>query len=507
MRSGQKLAYGAFLGAFATLVLVPFTRPFIFSGFMPWGVSHELSAPTNLTGDPDLNESAVWVETWAQKIAKRTAVTPKDLEKVTTVVERATVAEPDNAYWWQVLAVLEASQDRGGKADSAWRQASKKPRWNDYQHSRLMARRAMIDPVGHGWSYALAYGQHDYSVVERIQSYARNVIRSAPLESDAGLTRRVETLRNGQLIRNYATSITLGEYGVEMIELAAYPPDLAPINNPSKLILARMFLHDKLREKGRDLDAGEVDASYRSNDGWTAFANSDVALDNASSLSLALLMTTCFGGGMLWASLVGLVFWGLGSWSSRTDASASLWRFPWCVILGVAIGVGTGFATGSALAGAGVFGAFGLLAWRPPRVRYAGDLTLGPLYGFLVLVFGVLITVAVAWLAMGASQVGWSIAAQLPFPDDYYGFAPMVIGLAAIGLGFAISLGPAYGWAYRIDPPRLVSLTLSLMGRRIFATCLMLVVISAPVVVYADRTLGNEMRNIVENEPIYYLHR
>lgn len=507
MHPRQKIAYGVVLGAFATLVLLPYTRTFVFAGFAPWGPTSQISGPTKLTGDPDLNESAAWVETWAQKVASRMPVSTKDLDKIHTVVSRAVEKEPENAYWWQVLATLEEERNRPREAALAWREGSKRRLWDDYQHRRTMARRYAMDPIWHGWSYALAYDQQDLSVAERIQSFSRTVIRGAPLDTDEGLTRRVETLKNGELIKNYARTIALGEYGVEMIELAAYPPDLAPIRNPSKLILARMYLHDQLRAKGRDLDAAVVDASYRSNDGWTAFASSGVAAEGSQTLRFALLLTTCFGGGMLWAALVGLLLWGIGTWTSRTDAAANVWRAPWCVVLGLLVGTATGLATASWLAGISVFGAFALLAWKPPKVRYSGELQLGPLYGFLTLSFGVMVAVGVAWLAIGVSQVGWSLAARLPIPDEFYGLAPIIIGLLAVSLGFMISLGPAYAWAYRIDPPRLVSLTLSLVGRRMFATCMMLIVISAPVVVYADRTLGDEMRKIVENEPIYYLQR
>jgi len=507
MRIGQRIAIGALIGALATLVVAPYTRPFIFSGFAPWGLDHSLSVPTKLTPDPGLNESAAWVETWAQKIARRRSVSTDDLQKVLTVAKRAAEAEPENAFWWQSLAVLESAAGNTRAAETAWREGAKKQFWNDYQHSRLEARRHRVDPQGHGWSYALAYGQTDLSVMERIQAYARNLIRTSPLETNEGLTRRVATLKNGELIRNRARSITLGEYGVEIIELAAYPPDLAPINNPSKLILARMYFHDQLRARNRDIDASVVDACYRANDGWTAFASSDVARENATALGYGLLLSTCFAGGLLWAALIGLALWLVGWWSMLSDATSRIWRSPICILIGLALGAGVFIGSGSITAAAGVFGAFAFLAWTPPKVRYSGDLVLGPLYGFLVMVFGILATFGVTAFAIGTSRVGWSLAYRLGAPDEYYAFPPMAIGLIAVGIGFAIALAPAYAWAYRIHPPRIAGLTLELMGRRIFTVCLLLIVLSVPVALYAEGTLGEEMRNIFANEPNYYLQR
>lgn len=507
MRPGQRLALGALIGALATLVFAPYTRPFIFSGFAPWGLNKDLMIPSKLTADPGLNESAAWVETWAQKIARRRSVSTEDLLKVLTVARRAAEKEPENAYWWQSVAVLESARGNAKAAEAAWKQGAKQSLWNDYQYSRLEARRHLADPLGHGWSYALAYGQYDLSVLERIQGYARSLIRTAPLETSDGLTRRVDTLKNGQLIRNRARAVAVGEYGVEIIELAAYPPDLAPINNPSKLILARMYFHDQLRARKRDLDASIVDACYRANDGWTAFASSDVALQNATSLGMALLVSTCFAGGMLWAAIVGLFLWGVGWLTSRSESGARVWRSPWCILIGLILGGAVGLGAGSIPAGLGVLGAFAFLAWQPPKVRYSGELVLGPLYGFLVMVFGVLTTIAAAALAIGSSRVGWSLAYRLGAPDEYYGFPPMAVGLAAIGIGFAIALAPAYAWAYRIDPPRLASLTLEIMGRRMFAVCSLLIVLSVPVALYAEQTLGDEMRKIFSNEPNYYLQQ
>lgn len=503
----QKIALGALFGALLTLALVPFTRTYIFAGFAPWGPDYSLVNPPKLTSDPDLAESAVWVETWAQKVVNRTPVSPEDIGKVITVTRRAAEAEPENAYWWQSLAALESSRGRDDLAKVAWHEGAKKSLWKDYQHDRLMANRARLDPEGHGWSHAAAYDIQNYAVMERIKSYARLVIRNASLETNEGLSARMDTLRNGTLIRNYATLIQLGQYGVQLIEMSAYPSKVQMIRNPSKLVLGRMSFHDLLKNGGRDIDAADADATFRDNDGWTAFADTDQALENATSLKFALALATCFPGGMLWAALFGLGIWRLGEWTANSDRASNLWRYPWCLAIGILMALAVGLLTKSPLSGISVLGAFCLLAWKPPRVRYSGDLALGPLYGFLVLCFGILITVGVTWVAMGVSRAGWTLADRLPIPSEYFGVSNLGVGLLAIGLGIAIVLGPAYAWAYRIDPARIVSRTMVLIGRRMALMCLVFSVLSAPLVLYADKTLGGEMRKIVANEPLYYLQR
>lgn len=501
----RKIAIGAFFGALATLALVPYTRSFVFAGFGPWGPDYSLTNPPALTSEPDLPESAVWIETWAQKVTKRTPVSADDLNKVITVVRRAAEEEPENAYWWQSIAVLESARGKESAAADAWHEGAKKNLWNDYQHTRLMAKRQILDPQGHGWSYAAAYQIQNYAVIERIKAYARGVVRRSPLDSAEGLTGRMDTLRNGTLIRNYATLVELGEYGVQLIEMSAYPSSVQMIRNPSKLVLGRMTFHDLLKEKGRDIDAAEADAAFRDNDGWTAFTDSNMALENARPMQFSLLLSSCLPGALLWASILGLVLWWLGEWTAKSEKATNAWRYPLCLVLGAAIAVTAGMLTKSILAGVSVFGAFALLAWKPSRVRYSGNLELGPLYGFLLLCFGTLMLVGTVWLATGASRAGWTLADRLPIPDEYFGISGMAVGILMVGLGFAISLGPAYAWAHRIDPPRIVSRSLSLIGHRMAIFCAVFAVIAAPVALYADRTLGDEMRKIVSNEPLYYL--
>ncbi|MEQ1821505.1 MAG: hypothetical protein ABL949_03260 [Fimbriimonadaceae bacterium] len=505
MTLATKLFAGTLVGACIALVVSGDVRSLWLAGFIVSRDPIQELAPPPLVAPKSPRETAQWVLLAAEKLQRKLEISSADWRKLDQVLADAARKDAGNAFWHQSRAAFEHHRGHADLALEAWSAGAKCNLWNDFQVGRTLDQRRRLDSHLSAWSAAVAYGRESLAAAQLIELYARALVKTSPLTDHDGLERRFRILQNGDLIRKFARTVATGEVGARIVETAAYPSDMTPLAGPHKLLLARLDLQNKLKQRGMKIQAEVAESAFRNKDGWAAYASEPVASNRINHLRWESMLTTCAPGACLWAALAGAFLWLVG-WATRVAPRlAAIWRWPVCVVIGSSLGVVVILTTDFELAGLAFAGAFCFLGWRPLQVRPTIDLPFGPLYRLSLIVLGAMIALCVFGFAIGLSRVGWLLCEALQVPAEYYGASPILSGLAALTLGLLVGIAPTFGWAYRIDPARIASATFESTGRFILIGSLCVSIVMTPISMFLSARMNDDLSKMIENEPVFYL--
>ncbi len=510
MNSAQRALIGALMGALLTLFAHPLTRPKLFSALLFRGPSWVLETAPEVIGSTavlpqptTLDDFALWMDAGARRLVDRKPTSLSDWLNLTRAAHSASELEPDNAFWPQMEAVFSLAGKDRPTALKAWFLAARRQRWDDRQSIRLAKlRNRLYEAYGSAsWASCVTYPNRSIAPTLAIETFARDTIRQSKISQPDGLRLRFATLVNGQLMRDNARSIALGNHAVAIIEMASYPPDLSTVNSPRKLLLARAELYNALETRGLSLQAQVADRTFRDNDGWLSFPSEEEARGRFRVLAVESMVANGLVGGAMVAALLGGVIWLIGSISSRNER---LLQTPWCAVFGVASALILYAATQSLLGSVALAASFAFLGFSPRHERSHPSLDLGPLHGFLLLVLGALLSSVIMLFVVGISTPGYELAYAIETPEEFMGASPTLGVIFGVGFGLVLLIAPAYAYVHRIGSATLAAHSLRRMGRGMSLGWVILSILAAPGLLAWDRAITHQMGQIVENEVVYY---
>lgn len=503
---------GALLGALLTLLCHPVSRPFLLQpitrhprnvirrNLEPW--EHGLGAPR------DLADAGLWVQIECSRLAARNKLKAREMQALFNLLDLCIKQDPDNAFWLQVQAVFLAEDRQTAKSARAWTRAAHCKGWNDYQTDRLLrARESLGDELGakQAWQLGAAYYDRSEACALVIQRYAQSLISRVNLDSTPAVNIRYETVRCGYLLQIGSRSMKVGEHGGNMVELATYPQDLVATATPKRLWIAQTKLLSLVRERRSEQDAQDALRAFRYNESWHALTQPQSPDETAQWL--------CFGGifamhivtATMLAALVGCLLNLVGRWlAARDQASPAYTTWP-IVVSALFIGAAMAITTLSWFASitAGLSTLFLLLG--PARNRLKDDGDLGPLFTFMLLAgTGVFVLSLLMYLSGSSIATKWLIA-YLGEYGSYLADPNAYLGICGVTLTSLCLIAPTWAIVQRIGTPFVFALTLRRFGAILAMGALFFTVVLTPAAVYLDRQCGDVLKQLVQNEPVYYL--
>jgi len=509
----RRIGIGALIGAILTLALHPISRRYVLTPFTEIGRSQAMGQtlwlPRNLNVLPvprDTLIASVWMQTGAEILVAGRTISPGDLDRLIEVAEASAKGDPDNAFWPQIDAVFLLKAGKKERAIQQWLRASHATQWNDYQSHRLQRVKEDLQPVDGGpmaWHAAAAYFQRSTAGTRAFEWMLRSFFK-LQLSGPDELQLRIATLRNGRLIREGARSVIVGDYGANMIEVAAQPLQLRPKQTPKEQILARYDFVASVRPFGERI-VEEVDDAYRTNDAWFALAVPTQAQESAKGYSAAAILLACIPGILLGIAIVGLVLRGIVFLFEEMPKSQALLQPPIAPILGIFAGIALYMQTGLALAAIAVAMCFGFLAYEPARVRKHRPERLGAGFSVAVTSLSVLFAILIGGFWLGMSAPCQEILPNLPVPVDAFGGNTLLLSLAALVLSLLLLAAPGWAIVERVPTPFATVVTLREFSRRLFWGAIIASVIATPLAVYLDNQVQESMTVLLTNEPARYL--
>jgi hypothetical protein len=500
---------GATIGALLTLLLHPISRPYL-TGTIA-GPSPELlrgfDAGIQKPFPPvSVREAAHWTEIAAEKMIRRSPFTQKELSSLRALMAEAQRRDPRNAFWRQMYAVFANRSGRESEAQASWIAGSKCTIWNDYQSEELRDEYDQLKRLTHetqGWQLAYMYRRRLTAGAQLIENLARILVGKTDLRSPESLALRYATVTNGSLLREGSQNVAIGQIGATIVELGAYPADLAGRRSPKRLLLGENDLFNGLNYLGRNDWAVYVQQQFNSNEAWQALSTTEMAEDEARDLGVTALLLAELPGAIFFVGLVGLVVWGLGEVSSRTFSGKRFgWIFP--IVCGLVLGL-TVFSLTSFIAAAvastlcGVF-----LAVSPKEQRSTRRKEFGPTFSFTIATLASAAGISLMVYLISGSGPAVGLLPFLPLPTEYFGSSPLFIGLSVLFFSMIFLVTPFWGMAQHLPTPFVFSEGMKRFGATLIFSSLALTVISGPIAVYADQRASVTLRALLLNEPVYY---
>lgn len=498
-RFGRALL-GAAMGAALTLMLHPASRPYLFSAFI-WPST---PAPAVQPGLPNnLVDLSDWMTAVGDRYVTRNKLTSVELNNAVAAADRGAKLDTDNAFWHEMLAYFYHQLGNEVEARRQWLTASACTTWNDYQSTELLRDRERLakDFGAHqSWQLAYAYYQRSENAVLLISSYSRAVLAEAPLTTRDGLLLRSANVINGAKLRWGSRSIHVGNYGAEITEVACHPPQVSESLNHHRLFLARMDMHNRLRDIGQPNLAEQVNRVYREADAWDALLSADESADRAMEMSFLSLLYVGLPTMLVVVGLVGIALWVLGLLLQRIERISLV---P-ALVAGVALGLGVYAITFLALAAIATFLCCAFLTLGPKRERRTKIDDLGPMFGFTACTLGSVFMLLLGAFVIGITAPAESVLPALNVPREYFGGSGVLLGLAIIVLALLLLLAPLFATALRVGTSFVLSTALRKFGAFLAYVSLAAVVIGTPICIFLDRQNSDTLQRIVTNEPVYY---
>jgi hypothetical protein len=462
-----------------------------------------------------LIELSGWMREAGDRFVSHNPLTRLEIVNAIAGATKGAKRDPDNAYWKQMLACLYHQLGDEATARRHWMTASACANWNDYQSTDLLAERQRFGKdfgALESWQLAYVYYQRSPNTAQLINSYARFLLSSAPIDikkplaCGPALLLRAAVVINGDLLREGARSISVAGFGSEMAELACQvdSPGKTPRGERfsyHKLHTARTTLVSNLEAIGEPTLAHKVDRAYRESDAWDAYLDPEMAAEEAMSSSYLSLLYVGFPSMMVVIGLVGAFLALIGFAFQRVER---IQLVP-TVIAGVLLAIGSYLITFLPLVSVATFLCCIFLTLGPKRERKVKIDDLGPMFSFTIGTLGVVFMVLLGGFVIGSSAPAVSLLPVLNVPQEYFGGSGVLLGLSIIVLGILLLMAPMFAIALRVGTAFVLFNALKKLGAFLAYTALGAIVIGTPICIYFDRGNSNTLQRIVSNEPMHYL--
>ncbi len=471
-------------------------------------VNRVLESEPQTPKDPtSLLAAAEWLQLASEKLSTQQGLTKKELNDACAVAREGQTHDPPNAFWSQMLAVLQHEMHDDKDALRSWMRGAAANGWDDYQSDRLGNRRRDLATLTHaslGWQYAYFYHQRSSAVARLIEREARYLLSSADYESPHSLEVRYSTVMNGARLRDGSRNVQLGQIGADIVELGAYPSELSGRRNPKKLLLGQNELFNRLVQANKPDWSKSVQHEFKQNESWKAFTSLSRAEDEAKDLGITALVADLIPGTLLVVSGVGVLLWGLGCLCERLCVNQK--RFPLFVPIVVAILLGTTveYLTLFPLAAvsATLCGAF--LAASPKQLRTRASSSFGPTFAVVVGFLAILCGISLGSFVFGYSAPALALLPYLAIPPEYFGGSPLFIGLAVLFFSMLFLVTPFWALVQRVPTPAVLAQGLRRFGATLAAGSFACSILAGPLAIYADQKSGETLYRLMANEPVYY---
>lgn len=509
-----RILAGALAGCLLVLLAHPATRAFFrLTGSemtlarvnaLRYGPDNRLPTPSTPVG------RALWVEAASERVSRGIPLSRTEWATLQSLLQQAERAEPNNSFWTQAYASFLATRAELNASRDRWERASRASAWNSHSRDRQLqwvGRLQQLADSRQSWTLATVILNRKSFSTDRIEFGGRRLLGRARLDAATGVRLRYATVRNGELIRRSARSVLEGTAGAKLVDLAAYPQDLANTLQPKQLHLGRTDLILAAQDEIGSAAGDRLQSAFRETDGWNALiqrAGPDSHLRDLAHASVVLnglpraLLGVTLGAGLL---VLGL------QWIRKRNRLPTRFEPELLVPLGFAIGGLSFWVLRNLPLSVAMTAAILFLGLGPENPRRTPPEELGPLFGLLCWLVGTAAMLAIATELVLRAPAANVILPALPASIDLMGPTRVFLVIALASLTMLCIVAPFYALVVRFSTPSLLLAALIRSSRYALVQASLLTVVAGPVCLAGDRQLSETFGQILANEPVYYLQR
>jgi len=509
MTTAHRAFLGAIMGAIIALFLHPLSRPWLQYSFWQFSPSQVVTSSPDLAktlpslpSPKDDDDLSLYVQLAAEKIADGQQLSSQDALLLAELCRNAAEKDPQNAFWRQSESVFQYALGNNDAAETAWRRASKRPDWNDFQSQQIRTfLQNMTEESGAemSWHAATASYLRSTAVPKVIHSLGIKLMNQNP-----SLTTRSDTFINAILIRDQARAEAGSFYGYLLAETAATGPFTVPGTKREKTYIRAEF-PTELNKENLSLVADQVDRGLRENEAFQALVYTEGNDKNLQRLAGKSILLGSLPGALLFAA----------------TASGLLVLLAYCVPLhrlgdpvspaipatiSLIASLGFYLLTKQIITSLWILLVTALFAIHPPISLISPSLKIPRLSLILGSFFCVLLCALFAAGAVVLSTPFQSLAAYLPQgwwnnPLQFFTEATLLV------VGTFILCNQITAYKLR-RPAGRFCITVARHGlAQASLACLFCSIIVTPAAIYWDSKVNQDLRKIALNETAYYLNR
>jgi hypothetical protein len=455
-------------------------------------------------------EASLWMQVGTERGLQGRPLSSGNLRSLCLVADHFAETDPDNAFWLQMGAVFESMRGNRQAAYDRWERASHATHWHDYQAERLSKLvQSMASETGGrmAWHYARAIRLRTNRPSRLVEVYAKSLLTSADLDTEAGLKVRMVALRNGKLLRDGAGSLEAGNAGVRTIECSSLPVVVLRQFSPRGLQLARFQFVNRLREHGMPDDATLANNAFRLNEAWLAMTGQQDPEEFYAEHAYGSVAFAVLPGASLILAVIGAILAMIGTSIQRFPAVQTVFRAPYVQIVGLTLALTAYAATGLVLVALTVALCFAFTSFSPERSRTRPPEYLGPFFRFTLLVLGTAFSVLVLLFITGLTMPALEVLSAMEISPEFYGGQTLPLGLAGLVAGLTLLVGPSWALVLRIPTPSVIGKAVFEFGMTVSLFGLIVAIAFAPIALTLDAGFAETLRKMLISEPIYYLRQ
>jgi len=479
-----------------TLLLLPFLQTNARSKIVKL---RELIQANPLMPPNTSDGAALWVRLFESKVLERLTIEQREQDSLVQITRKFALIEPDNSFWKQSEAFVLQTQGKNAEATKLWIVAANDSNWDDHQSSlfqlilvssRLIAEEeASLRPMRSDVTTQCAL---------RLARHLLDISWNSPQLRDPI---RFATVENGETIRKHARSLSQMKIAISICDAALLPPrSLAPSGH-RVLLIARIDLANQADQFGSLQIKRNIEKAFLENDSADALASRESSQSFFDSLFVESRYIDHFPSSCLLA-LVWLPILVVASWlrkiATQLDAKKpGRGTFLLALVTLILVTI-----AGFSLAGLALVLAIIFSGLTPSRLRKAPPPRLGPLFEVFCAVFAASFIVVGVWLCANFGSDSIILGGKMfnrPFSTG--------VNLYEIILAFIFLVGPLWAYAQKTSTSHVLDQTFKTTGHVLLTCSLLAAVLSVPICVYQDRAISQQLTQIAQNEPDYYILR
>lgn len=507
---------GGLLGAILVLLAYPFTRNTLIGPVMALGPSPALASSGLVASRPyhdvRLNDrigSSFGLLLACREMGSGRKIATDETKQLVRAAQKQFEAEPENAFWPQMMAVLLRRSDPE-LSRHYWLRASRLSRWDDGQGARLrLLLRQMegeLQSSGPWVTVPLYEDRLDYHVV-LLRNYAEQ-FANEPVKSEPDmLLNRVTSIRNAKLIRDGSRKQEIGALAIEAIFSCTSGQPFRRTSSYRQLLQERQHLLDRLQSHKLLAERAEMESIYRSSDAWTNIVDSDTTQKIRSQLFLEAYLFSVLPPALLLVLGPGLLLASLGFLLERAAPLQAIFLPSIFPFVGIAIGAGTYLGSGLTMAGIACTACCALYLISPKNLRRQASPSLERPALYLVVLFALLCTITLTlWMMQFPASTVHCLPLIRSLDQSLVGSSahPWII---LVLLCLLLALAPIWSFKVKKPVPEVATALIMQLGITLCLTAAIGAVAATLACVVFERNHGDTLWRLLLNEPNFRMSR
>ena len=491
------------IGTYLGILLAPSSRALLVGSFLTSNAEAQLrkisfqSVGATLPKPDSPQSASLWVRLFEKKVVLHRKISERELQTIKKLCKSQSLLDIDNGFWKQALAIAAWKLGDTKTAIKYWILASHDLNWRTGESKLINSPQnypdfRAIDAV------RIRLMRNAYSELSALW-FARKLVSYTWFLPEIGNEVRFACVRNGELIRRHSRTLQGMDSAIAICDLSLLPPGTSLPSGHHELLIARIDLANLAQKTGNSNLSREIQSDFEENDSALALTSRQDNLAIYKRLVIEAAVVDSLPGTLLVTSLIAMFFLSFGALYRFLLTKFSKNKLIGATILSTLIII-LNLLMGLSLATITLVLALFFGTLSPQTVRSSHPKRIGPLFELACFTLATLTIFSLLFYAIENSGVYKIISSSFqvnPF-ETFFGSIQIILAILFL-------FGPLWAFAQRVNTSFVIGKGIQIVSQTLIVISLFGTLITVPLCVHFDHRLQKPLKEIAENEPLYYI--